>query len=142
MEKGKVKKSKVVTIAKLKAKLDLVFKAYIRQRDMVRAGYWSGYFECISCGQTKPKDQLHAGHFYASTFTAVRWDERNVNGQCAGCNVFKHGNLLNYRKGMIEKWGQQVVDELEALHNKPFKLDREWLEEKIEYYKNQIEKEK
>lgn len=81
---------------------------------------------------------MHAGHFYARTFTAVRWDERNVNGQCAGCNTFKHGNLLEYRKGMIAKYGQEVVDELERLHNQPFKLDRQWLEEKIKHYQNLI----
>jgi len=123
-------RSKVVTVAKLKAKLDIVFKKYIRQRDQK-----DGYFTCISCGETKPVSMMHAGHFYASTFTAVRWDERNVNGQDIRCNVFLHGHLLGYRKGMIAKYGQEVLDELEALHNKPMKLDRFWLEEMIEKYK-------
>lgn len=117
-----MKRSKIVSLARLKKKLDEVFARYIRQRD----DFW---------GSGKPKEQMHAGHFYARTFTAVRWDERNVNGQCAGCNTFKHGNLLEYRKGMILKYGQEVVDELERLHNQPVKLDRQWLEEKIEYYK-------
>lgn len=81
---------------------------------------------------------MHAGHFYASTFTAVRWDERNVNGQCVACNVFLHGNLLNYRNGMIAKYGQKVVDDLEAIHNKPIKLDRFDLERMIEEYKTKL----
>jgi len=124
-----VKKTK--TISKLKKDLDKVFNKFIRQRDSK-----NGYFCCISCGETKPVNLMHAGHFYAGTFTATRWDERNVNGQCAGCNTFKHGNLLEYRKGMLAKYGQGVLDELEELHNKPVKLDRTWLEEKIEHYKN------
>lgn len=125
---------KTKTIAKLKKDLDKVFNAFIRKRDM--DDYHLGYFPCISCHQPKPLTQMHAGHFYAGTFTATRWDERNVNGQCAGCNTFKHGNLLEYRKGMLAKYGQRVLDELEELHNKPVKLDRTWLEEKIEHYKN------
>ena len=120
------------TIAKLKKDLDKVFNAFIRDRDMKHFNS----FTCISCGQRKDKSLMHAGHFYAGTFTATRWDERNVNGQCAGCNTFKHGNLLEYRKGMIAKYGQGVVDELEELHRKPVKLDRQWMEEKIEYYDN------
>ena len=128
------------TIAKLKKELDKVFNAFIRKRDSE-----DDVFLCISCGfqqtedsvsvEYKPVSQMHAGHFYAGTFTATRWDERNVNGQCVGCNTFKHGNLLEYRKGMLAKYGQKVLDELEELHNKPFKLDRQWLEERIVHYK-------
>ncbi len=125
------KRSKIVSIARLKKKLDEVFNAYIRKRDS-----WGVYFTCISCGQTKPKELMHSGHFYARTFTATRWHEANSNGQCSACNTFKHGNLLEYRKGMIAKYGQEVVDELERLHNQPVKLDREWLIEQIEKYKS------
>lgn len=120
------------TIAQLKKALDVVFKTYIRKRDLRD----DDTFVCISCGQTKTKDQMHAGHFYASTFTAVRWNESNVNGQCAHCNTFLHGNLLNYRNGMIRKYGFSAVEWLEEEHNKPFKLDRFWLEAMIKHYKS------
>lgn len=119
------------TIAQLKKDLDKVFAAYIRKRDSK-----DGYFVCISCGQTKTVDQMHAGHFYARTFTATRWNEANVNGQCAACNTFKHGNLLEYRRGMLSKYGQDVLDLLEKDHTYPTKLDRESLEFKIGMYKN------
>lgn len=131
------------SLSKLKKDLDRVFNAYIRKRDSE-----DGFFLCISCGfietkdsvsvHYKPVSQMHAGHFYAGTFTRTRWDERNVNGQCAGCNTFKHGNLLEYRKGILAKYGQEVLDELETLHNQPFKLDRFWLESQITKYKNLI----
>ena len=122
------------TLSRLKKDLDKVFNAFIRKRDTVYGRDWEG-FKCISCQQVKPLNQMHAGHFYAGTFTATRWDERNVNGQCAGCNTFKHGNLLEYRKGILSKYGQETLDELEALHNQPFKLERLWLIEQIEKYK-------
>lgn len=87
------------SIAQLKKDLDKVFNKYIRGRD---GDYGDvGWFVCISCNEAKPSGQMHAGHFYAATFTATRWDERNVNGQCVGCNTFRHGNLLEYRKGIV-----------------------------------------
>jgi hypothetical protein len=48
MKKEKVKK-KEESIARLMAKAQMVFNAYIRQRDSQ-----DGYFTCISCGRTQP----------------------------------------------------------------------------------------
>ena len=127
------KKQKTKSISKLKKELDVVHHRFIRQRDSE-----DGFFTCISSGRRLPVSQMHAGHFYASTFTRTRWDDRNVNGQSAGDNVFKHGNLLDYRRGMLARYGQEVLDELETLHNQPFKLDRQWLEEKIKHYKEKL----
>lgn len=127
------------TLSKLKKELDKAFNAFIRNRDIWFFGSNSGYhFKCISCNEVKSIEQMHAGHFYARTFTATRWDERNVNGQCVGCNTFRHGNLLEYRKGMLAKYGPEVLEELEVKKNQVFKLNREWLTEMIELYKNKI----
>ncbi len=125
---------KAKSIASLKKTLDKYFNKFVRERDLLP----DLTFDCISCGENKPIGQQHAGHFYASTFTATRWDERNVNGQCVKCNMYLSGNLLNYRNGMLAKYGQSVLDELETLHNQPFKLDRQYLEEQIKHYKNKL----
>lgn len=122
---------KTKSIAKLKKDLDKEFNAFVRSRDYAEHG---GCF-CISCGVWVTEGTGHASHFYAGTFTATRWDERNVNVSCVKCNVFLHGNLLGYRKGILSKYGQETLDELEALHNQPFKLERLWLIEQIEKYK-------
>ena len=128
------KRSKIVSLARLKKKLDEVFKAYIRKRDLRH----DGTFVCVSCYQTKTKDQMHAGHFWAAgKYTAVRWDEMNVWGQCAHCNTFLHGNLYNYSKSLKLKLGQGF-DLLEERAHQPMKLDRQWLEEKIKHYQNLI----
>lgn len=37
---------------------------------------------------------------------------------------------------MLAKYGQEVLDELEILHNQPVKLDRFWLEDRIAHYKS------
>ena len=63
---------------------------------------------------------MHAGHFYAAgNFSAIRWDEDNVNGQCVKCNTFLHGNLLGYREGLLKKIGPERLERLEIRkHNK------------------------
>lgn len=111
--KLKVKPEK--SLAALKKDLDKVFNAYIRKRDSA-----NGMFTCISCGETKPIKQMNAGHYFsAGHHSALRWVEENVNGQCIKCNNFLSGNLLEYYKGMVKKWGHDVVFALDiAKHNK------------------------
>lgn len=82
------------------------FNAYIRERDRD--------LPCISCGR-QHQGQWHAGH-YRSTGSAphLRFDERNAHKQCQPCNTHLSGNLIEYRKGLIEKIGLSEVDRLEC----------------------------
>lgn len=85
------------------------FNKFIRNRDSK-----DGYFTCISCGYSKRTELMHAGHYLsAGNNSAVRFDERNVHGQCSQCNTHLHGNLLEYRKGLIQKIGLEQVEALE-----------------------------
>ena len=104
------KKNKKVTkrvtkesLPKMLEKTQRVFNSYIRSRD-------SG-ISCISCG----REGNQAGHYFTvKGFSALRFDEWNVNLQCAGCNLFLHGNQAMYRIGLVEKIGIKAVAELEA----------------------------
>ena len=104
------KKTKKVTkrankesLPKMLEKTQRVFNSYIRSRD-------SG-IPCISCG----REGNQAGHYFTvKGFSALRFDEWNVNLQCAGCNLFLHGNQAMYRIGLVEKIGIKAVSELEA----------------------------
>ena len=123
-------KAKSKTLAQLKKDLTKVFNAYIRKRDSD-----GEFFTCISCGLYKPLSQMNAGHFYASTYSATRFDEDNVNGQCIACNNFKHGNLLEYRKGLLAKIGEKRVQRLEIRKHNETRYDRGTLEILIKKYK-------
>ena len=80
---------------KLKAELQLIFNAYIRKRD-------EG-LPCISCGQIKP---LQAGHYFpVQGYDGLRFNEFNVNGECAGCNCFDDAHLIHYGHNLIQKIG-------------------------------------
>jgi hypothetical protein len=118
------------TIPKLTAKAQQVFNRYIRTRDSQ-----DGYFTCIACGQVKSQDVMDAGHYVpVKGSSALRFDEYNVNGECKKCNGFDGFHLIGYRKNLIQKIGQEMVDWLENNQRTIKKWTRSELNEIIEKY--------
>ena len=114
-----------MTLPKLKKKAQDTFNKWIRNRD--------AELGCISCGA----DIDHAGHYFsAGHYSALAMDEMNVNGQCLRCNNFLHGNLIKYRMGLISRYDEGYVTELESKSvNAIKKWSRQELEEIILKYK-------
>jgi hypothetical protein len=119
---------RIKTKAERMREAQAAFNRFIRLRD-------SGQ-PCISCGRFHG-GQLHAGH-YRTTKAApeLRFDERNVNLQCAPCNNHLSGNIVEYRRGLLAKYGQAVVDEIEGPHD----LKRYTIEDLIEIKRAYTEK--
>ena len=114
-------------LPKLLEKTQKVVNAYVRKRD-------EG-LPCISCGSTNANQ---AGHYFpVKGHSALRFNEWNINLQCASCNMYKHGNQAMYRIGLVEKIGEKAVKELEfeAVNNRVKKWTRTELEEIIDKYK-------
>lgn len=66
---------------------------------------------CISCGKFI---QLEAGHFIPiSKSRKLRYDLRNIHGQCGWCNRFLNGNYQEYKLGLIQRYGLEFVENLE-----------------------------
>lgn len=116
---------KELTLPKLKKKAQDIFNAWIRNRDRELG--------CISCGAKID----HAGHYFNSGhYSSLTFDEINVNGQCLRCNNFMHGNLINYRIGLVERYGEDKVIQLEESRiNAIKKWSRDELKEIILKYK-------
>jgi hypothetical protein len=100
---------------KLKTKSDWMkeaqyeFNKYIRLRDKDK--------DCISCG-VELKGKYDAGHYYpAGSYPNLRFNPNNVHGQCVHCNQHKHGNLQEYREGLIKRIGEKKLKELDELRN-------------------------
>lgn len=107
-----------------------VFNKWIRARDSE-----DGYFNCISCGQFLPIEKMNAGHYVpVKGGSYLRFNELNVNGECAYCNGFDEFHLIGYRKNLIEKIGGDEVEELEKNRRVSCKWTRHELEEIIEKY--------
>ena len=68
---------------------------------------------CISCGCTHAR--WNAGH-YRSRGSAVHLsiEPTNVHKQCVRCNLELHGNLIEYRKGLVARYGAEYVEAIEA----------------------------
>ena len=109
--------------------LQIVFNQYIRLRDANK--------RCVSCGKIND-GRFDAGHFFpVSTHQQLRFDERNVHGQCRECNSHKSGNFAAYEKGLIYRLGEKTVTDLRAANNQQ-KLCETELKELIKKYKEKI----
>ena len=106
-----------------------VFNTYIRERDKD--------LPCISCGKNNEK-QFHAGHYRSvGSCPELRFEELNVWRQCATCNTYLHGNLIEYRKELINRIGVEKVEWLEGYQPSNKMLISE-IKEKIKEYKTKI----
>lgn len=74
---------------------------------------------CISCGTTSA-DVWHAGHYYSTAARPdLRFDTANIHRQCAQCNLFKHGNLIEYRRNLPARIGQVELDRIDGPATNP-----------------------
>lgn len=113
----------------LRGKAGTKFRKWIRKRDQGKA--------CICCGSWNTSD---AGHFYsAGKNPELEFNEHNVNLCCRKCNYFESGNLLEYRKHLIRKIGEEAVIKLDEIvdywKRHQWKHERFFLIEIIEKYR-------
>lgn len=89
------------SLPKLLQKTQIAVNKFVRERDKQKG--------CISCsGQVE-----QAGHYFSQGHhSALRFDLTNIHGQCKKCNLFLHGNLINYGQGIIRRYGQEYHDRL------------------------------
>jgi len=121
----KVRNEKLKTRSQHLNELQKIFNKYIRERDKEQP--------CISCG--KPlKGKFDAGHYRSvGSSPELRFEENNVHGQCVYCNQHLHGNLIEYRKHLIDRVGLHVVEWLELNHEPKKYTIQEIKELKTEY---------
>ena len=92
------------TLSKVKQETQDVFNKFIRLRD--------AELPCISCGRIKV---LQAGHYFpVKGYDSLRYNEDNVNGECAGCNCFDKSHLIGYGINLEKKIGTERYKQLLA----------------------------
>jgi hypothetical protein len=85
------------------------FNAFVRARDADKP--------CISCGKppSTESNSTDCGHFRSvGSAPHMRFVEDNAAGQCKHCNQYLAGNVLAYRKGLIERIGLARVEQIES----------------------------
>lgn len=102
---------------KAKAAAQDAFNRYIRLRDRA-AGHG-----CICCGEpldwykTAKGGGVDAGHYLSrGGAPELAFHEQNVNAQRKGCNRPGGATRTEFRAGMVARWGEAVVVEIEGPH--------------------------
>ena len=104
-KKKNVLKNALKTLSQYESDAKKEFQKWVRLRDKD--------LPCISCNTLNPK-MWHGGHFKkAEIYSGLIFDERNVNRQCSRCNVFLGGNEGEYRIGLVNRFGEDFVKQLE-----------------------------
>lgn len=123
------------TIAHLKNKLVWPeFSRYIRLRE----ADWRGYATCVTCGVVKLWKEMQAGHFVPGRMNSILFDERGCHTQCYQCNIGLKGNPRKYDAFMKQRYGQEVIDELDALALQSRSFDHQELVDMYNSYKDKV----
>lgn len=133
VKKAKVKES-LKTITQYEKEARKVFQRWIRERDRDQP--------CISCGTTTAK-QWDGGHYLkAELFSGAIFHEFNCHKQCSQCNDLYSGNELNYRDGLIKRYGKIIVESFELKKDsyRNYKYSKEQLIQIKNNYSDKIKK--
>ena len=110
-------------------KLDTVFSKYIRRKDAI-----DEIATCVTCGKKDHWSKLQNGHWASRKHYSTRWDENNCHVQCAGCNVFRAGEIYLYTKYLCSQYGENFPEELYIKSQKTVKFADIDLVEMIDKY--------
>lgn len=121
--------------ARLIRKADSVFSIYIRRKDSI-----GNVARCVTCGKQDHYKSMQNGHYVSRRKMSLRYDEMNCNVQCPNCNMNLGGNLANYRKYLIEKYGVGRVEALEIRGKMSGKITTVEIEHVISKYENLLKK--
>ena len=117
-----MKTKKIIPLPKLKEKAQSVVNKAVRERDKELG--------CICFGCNGKVE--HASHYFSQgQHSALRYNTDNLHGSCLACNVYKHGNLIRYRQGLVKRYGEDYVRDLEALEAISPKV-KKWCRDELE----------
>jgi hypothetical protein len=85
----------------LVAELDRLTSLIVRGRDG----------RCVTCGSVQG---LQCSHFYSRRYLSIRFDLRNCNAMCTGCNRRHNRDRRPYERYMLKTYGPAVITELDG----------------------------
>lgn len=124
----KVLKEKLKTLGQYEIEAKKSFQLFIRLRDKD--------LPCISCGSNE-STLVDGGHFFkAELYSGLIFDERNCHSQCRRCNRYLGGNEIEYRLGLVKRYGEEFVKKLEedSITRRVYKFTKnELIAKKLQY---------
>jgi hypothetical protein len=98
---------------------------------------------CCTCNKQYPafgQGCGQAGHFIPGRRGAVLFDERGIHFQCYNCNTNLKSNPRKYHAFMLEKYGQDLIDELDMLSEEEVSYTEQDFKRIEQYFKTETEK--
>lgn len=123
---------------KLKDKVWEVFSYFIRLRDCLFTTGTKTEGRCISCDKLCDFSHLQAGHYVPGRTNNILFDEEIVHAQCSYCNNVLEGNHHNYRKAILDLYGNGYDEVLQQRRYIYKKFTMSELKELLETYKQEI----
>lgn len=123
--------------------LDDAYSDYIR----LDAADNSGNAICCTCGTKHFWKYGDCGHFEDRRHMSTRYFKKNTDFQCIQCNRFlpKEVMISRFKKHLVEKYGEGVLDEIAAKKRMIFKISEREAKEMIQEFRlkaKQIKEEK
>ncbi len=134
----KVPKPKKKTVSSVKKIAWVWFSKYIRTRDCLRTTGCASFGLCITCSRRYHIKLLQAGHFIPGRNNTNLFSEKGCHAQCYNCNINLRGNTLEYRRKIIELYGEGYDVILETEAKRTVKFSVAGLEEEIKEYKAMV----
>lgn len=132
----KTRPQKTKTTSKLIKEMDEVFSLFVRLRDADRQGTVS----CFVTGERIYYKDCDAAHFIDRAHMATRWEESNVHACTVDSNRYDPDHLEKYEKAMDKAMGHSWVMYLKTQSKMLTKFTAAELQEKIEFYKEEVKK--
>lgn len=98
-------------------KLDEEFSRRIRERDMTeRSMMYGPSGNCCTCNAPITYATSDCGHYLGRQYWATRWHPMNCAAQCRKCNRFNEGMKAQFRVYLVNKYGEEKINLMEATH--------------------------
>lgn len=122
----------------IKAHANVVWKfarRVFRKTDAINRGDGE-YVKCCTCPLNLHWEKCDAGHFVSRQTSNLYFDFKNVHCQCRNCNRLLESNHDEYRKFMIQQYGEELTDKYESLKFSESNLTHAKLDELRDFFIN------
>lgn len=134
-DKNKAKKAKrMESTSVLTKKADEICSKYIRTRDCLLSTGSKESGECVTCKKVYPFGKLQCGHFMSRSHRATRWEEKNMDVQCYGCNIGDKWRQYEHWLYINERYWEWTAESIYRASQSLQKVSPDFLHEIINIY--------
>lgn len=91
----------------------------------LKAANDQGMIKCCSCHRWYHWKEMDGGHYISRKYTSTKIMEENINSQCKSCNGWGDASTGHqYYIFMVDMYGKDFVEKLEAMKHVPTKHNR------------------